>query len=97
MPLAIPVVADLVHAAPFLPLNPITLPEPVADIYPGLSKPLPVNATVWSSWGLSVPNDTHIATIHDIGRQDAAFWANREGLATAAEATAAVQATGLSR
>lgn len=87
----------LLPAGPFLPLNPSTLPDPKADIYPGLAKPLPVNATEWGSWGLRIPDNATLKMVYDTGREDAAFWASREGLATAANATKALQATAVSR
>jgi hypothetical protein len=80
-------------AGPFLPLNPKIIPTPKPDIYPGLSKPLPVNGTVWGSWSLNVPDATTLQKVYDIGRQDAAFWATKQGLADAAAATKAMQAT----
>jgi hypothetical protein len=42
-----------------------------------------------------VQDEATTALMYDIGRQDAAFWASKEGLATAAQATAALQATRL--
>lgn len=83
-------------AGPFLPLNPTATPAPAPDIFPGLSKPLPVNATEWNSWGLNIPSNTTLKMVFDMGRLDAAFWASKEGLASAAAATSALQATALS-
>jgi len=82
-----------VVAGPYLPLNPVIIPTPKPHIYPGLSKPLPVNATVWREYSLKVPDNATIKSIFNIGRQDAAFWATRQGLASAAQATQALQAT----
>lgn len=83
------------NTAPFIPLNPTVLPTPRPDIYPGLSKPLPVNATVWMSYALQIPDNATLKSIYDIGQQDAAFWALKEGLVTAAAATKALQQTGV--
>lgn len=82
-------------AGPFLPFNPVPLPSPKPVIYPGLSQLLPVNSTVWQAWALMVQDEATTALMYDIGRRDAAFWASKEGLATAAQATAALQATQL--
>jgi hypothetical protein len=76
-------------------LNPIVIPAPKPDIYPGLSKPLPVNATVWQSYILDIPDNASIRSMYDIGRQDAAFWALQLGVASPSESTQALQATQL--
>lgn len=81
--------------APYLPLNPVPLPTPAPDIYPGLSGPLPVNSTVWGSWSLNVPDDSSLAAMYAQGAKDAAAWAVQQGLASADEAAAAVNATAL--
>jgi hypothetical protein len=42
---------------------------------------------------LNVPDATTLKKVYDIGRQDAALWATKQGLADAAAATKAMQAT----
>lgn len=76
-------------------MNPTVIPEPKPDIYPGLSKPLPVNATVWQSYGLNVADNATLKSMYDIGREDAAFWALELGVASPTECTQALQATQL--
>lgn len=78
-----------------MPLNPVPLPTPAPDIYPGLSGPLPVNATVWGSWALQVPAEAALAGMYAQGARDAAAWAVEQGLASEGEAAAALQATAL--
>lgn len=69
------------------------IPTPKPDIYPGLSKPLPVNATTWSSYALNIPDAATLRSIFDIGRQDAAAWAMKQGLASLAAADKALNMT----
>jgi hypothetical protein len=72
------------------------IPAPKPDIYPSLSKPLPVNATVWQSYIFNIPDNATIRSMYDIGREDAAFWALQQGVASPGNCTQALQATQLS-
>lgn len=80
-------------AAPFIPLNPVVIPTPTPDIYPGLSKPLPVNATTWASYALNIPDSATLRSIFDTGRRDAAAWAIQQGLASQAAVDTALNLT----
>lgn len=43
------------HAAPYVPLNPVVLPQPPRpDIFPGLSGALNISADTWNSYVLQV-------------------------------------------
>lgn len=68
-------------------------PAPAADIYPGISGPLPVDAATWKSFSFGIPDVGTIREIYDVGRRDAAFWVKQQGLASAADVAGALQAT----
>lgn len=75
----------LCPAAPFLPLNPVVVPQtPRPDIFPGLSGSLPMTADAWNKHVLEVPRDEQtLALIFNQGRRDAAAWAGQAGVASA--------------
>lgn len=81
------------NTGPYIPLNPVATPTPAADIYPGISGPLPVNVTTWRSFSFGIPDISTLKDIYDVGRRDAGFWAKQQGLASDAAVAGALQAT----
>lgn len=88
----------LSSAAPFLPLNPVVVPQtPRPDIYPGLSGSLAggnLTADAWNKHVLQVLSDERtLAAIFNQGRADAAAWATQARAASAEAVQAALNAT----
>lgn len=66
-----------------------------ADIYPGLSGPVPIPPEQWNEMVLSIGNDMTLMTLYDQGRKDAAAWAVKHTLVTEAQAKAALRRTAM--
>jgi hypothetical protein len=79
--------------AAYLPFNPVRIPSPTPDIFPGLSGPLKVSAQKWASFAANIPDDETLTYIFNTGRADAAAFVRAKGLASAAAVDAALAAT----